>query len=414
MRRRRSGTPHARLQLVLAVVAMAAAVALPVVLISVGGGVSAHELDSVENSGYEITVNAAGTHSVLDSHALASSIDRLGDVATASPVLTLEIDAFLPHGGVSAIEADGVIPQAFSATLGPLEHGLFPSPLPLGDPTDAIHYDNGTYAGTPSNDVLLAYPFAVSSKIAIGQSIFLGPSSNRTLATSYTVTGTFNVSASGLGGTTIFTALLPLSDLQLIGVLARGNGGASLLDASDEIEVALVHSATTDPSIVAHVAEEIRNLAPYYGVTTQLQESQQLQSAGAILTGFYLALSSVGLTVGLFFLGIILVRRVELQRRSIGIRRAIGLPPRQIATEIAVQAVMLAAWGVGIGVLAGYLIITLLAKYAGGAVAEAASLATYSPLVLGGMAAGVLGLAALVSLSASRAALRLDIPGALR
>ena len=414
MKRRRSGATHARLQLVLAVAAMAAAVALPVVLVSVGGGVSAHELRSVQNSGYEITVNAAGTHGIEDSHDLASSIDHLSAVAAASPVLTLEIDAFLPHGGVSAIEADGVIPDAFSATLGPLENGLFPSPLPLGDPTDMVHYDNGTYNGTPTDSVLLAYPFAVANGIALGQSILLGPSSNRTLAAPFTVTGTFNISASGFGATTIFTALLPLSDLQVMGGLARGSGGSSLLDASDEIQVALVRSATTDPSVISRVAEEIHDLVPYYGVTTQLQESQQLQSASAILTGFYLALSSVGLTVGLFFLAIILVRRVELQRRSIGIRRAIGLPPREIAGGIAAQAVALAALGVGIGAFTGYVIISLLAAYAGGAVAEAASLAIYNPEILGAIGAGVLALAALVSLVASRSALRLNIPEALR
>ncbi len=414
MKRRHGQAAHARLQLILAVAAIAAAVTLPVVLVSVGGGVSAHELRSIQNSGYEITVNAAGTHGIRDSHALAASIDNLTDVAAASPVLTLNLDAFLDNGAVAPVEADGVIPRAFSATLGPLEAGLFPAPLPLGDPTDSTHFDNGTYNGTPSNDVLLAYPFLVAHGIVRGESIRLGPSTNRSLATPFTVTGTFNISASGFGATTIFTALLPLSDLQVMGGLARADGGSTLLDSSDQIQVALVSSATTNPAIVSRVASEIQRLAPYYGVTTQLQESQQLRSASAILTGFYLALSSVGLTVGLFFLAIILVRRVELQRRSIGIRRAIGLPSRTLATEIAIQAVSLAALGVATGVLSGYLIDTVLARYAGGAVATAASLAVYDPVILGAIAAGVLGLAALVSLFASRAALRLNIPEALR
>jgi len=49
---------HLRLQVVLAIAAVGAAVALPVVLVSVGGGVSAHELANLENAGYQIVVSA--------------------------------------------------------------------------------------------------------------------------------------------------------------------------------------------------------------------------------------------------------------------------------------------------------------------------------------------------------------------
>ena len=52
--RRGGSLRHVRLQSVLAVAAIAAAVALPVVLISVGGGVSSHELSEIQNAGYRI------------------------------------------------------------------------------------------------------------------------------------------------------------------------------------------------------------------------------------------------------------------------------------------------------------------------------------------------------------------------
>ena len=51
-------------------------------------------------------------------------------------------------------------------------------------------------------------------------------------------------------------------------------------------------------------------------------EAAQLRASAAVLTGFYLALSSVGLLVGLVFLALVLLRRVEAERRTIGIQRA--------------------------------------------------------------------------------------------
>ncbi|MCI4329072.1 MAG: hypothetical protein L3J86_05755, partial [Thermoplasmata archaeon] len=57
---------HTALQDLLAVAAIATAVALPVVLLSVGGGVSSHERAALESSGFVITVSAPGTHGVGD------------------------------------------------------------------------------------------------------------------------------------------------------------------------------------------------------------------------------------------------------------------------------------------------------------------------------------------------------------
>ncbi len=413
---RRPPAAHARLQLYLAAAAIAAAVALPVVLVSVGGGVSAHEIGQLEQSGYELSVSAAGAHGILDSHALSRQFDGLAHVAAASPVLSAPIDAFvLRNGTPTAILAEGVVPDQFGPTLGPGEDALFPLPLPLGDPTDLVHFANGTYAGRPSYDVLLATPFAAEAGLSVGDRIRLGPNPGGSGAILYNVSGMFGVSVSSLAPTGAFAVLLPLSDLQtMVGVARGGPNGTALLDASDTIQIALTGSLSGDPAAVSAVAQEVQALVPYYGVTTQLQQAQQLESASAILTGFYLALSSVGLVVGLIFLAIVLTRRVESDRRAIGIRRAIGVPARSIGTGIALRALALAAAGATIGVVGGWAIVTSLARYSSGAVQEATSYAVYDPLLLGGIVASVLGLAALVSLVATRAALRLDLSEVLR
>jgi putative ABC transport system permease protein len=404
---------HHRLQRILAIAAVATAVALPVVLVSVGGGVSAHELASLENAGYQIVVSAAGIHGITDAHNLTSRILGIGSVTAASPVLSVPLDAYYGAGGPTVVLAEGIIPDQFTPTLGPAEYGLFPNPLPLGDPTDQVHFANGTYRGPGSFDVLVSSPLAQADGVSAGSQLALSPSANRSMAEEYNVTGTFGVPPTALGPTGAFAILVPLSDLQVVSGFASGPN-ATARDAADSIEVSVSGSAATNPSLLNQVRAEIQALVPYYGVSSLSQEAQQLQSASGVLTGFYLALSSVALTVGLLFLALVLVRRVEADRRSIGIRRALGLPARSIAGEIVVDGIFLAAVGSLLGVVGGYLIVTALATWGSAAVQEAARLALFDPVTLGAIVAGVLILSLLASAVATRSALRIEITEALR
>ena len=413
-RRRPAGAlRHVRLQQVLAIAAIATAVALPVVLLSVGGGVSDHELADLEDSGYQIVVSAAGDHGISDSHGLTEQILALGSVAAASPVLSVAIDAFGSSGGPTPVLAEGVVPGEFLATLGSAEADLFPSPLPLGDPTDLAHFANGSYDGPATDDVLVSSPLADANHIAVGATLLLSPGANRSLGVAYRVTGIFGVAPTVLGPTGAFAVVLPLSDLQVMTGFARSPGGA-LVDASDSVEVSLAGAAATEPGVLDRVRAEIQSMVPFYGVSSLDQEAQQLKSASSVLTGFYLALSSVGLIVGLLFLALVLVRRVESGRRSIGIRRALGLPGTRIAAEIVGDGLVLAAAGGAIGVAGGYLIVAALAQWGSAAVKVAAHLAVFVPLTLALVVLGVVALSLAASAVAVRAALRVDITEALR
>jgi ABC-type antimicrobial peptide transport system permease subunit len=409
-------TRHLRVQTALAIAAVAAAVALPVILISVGSGVAQHEITQIQNSGYQIVVSASGEHGIELAHNFSKAFAKLGSVAAASPILSVGIDAFYGGHNATPVLAEGVIPSAFSSTLGP-DASLFPSPLPLGDPTDAIHFANGTYSGPATLDALVSVPFANNFGVTIGSSIELAPAPNRTLGVTYTVTGTFGVPQGtlGLGPTAAYAAVLPLSDLQLLAGYARtGGSNSGVLDSADTIQVALVGSSSTSVATINQVAGEIQSLVPNYGVSTLNQQAAQLRQASAVLTAFYLALSSVGLSVGLVFLALVLLRRVESQRRSIGIRRALGIPNRTVALEMVGQGFALAGSGAVVGVAAGFVADNILARYATGAVAEAAHLAIFDPITLLALVTGVLGLSVLASGVAARAALRIDIVEALR
>ena len=184
------GLRHTRFQRILAIAAIGAAVALPVVLVSVGGGVSDHELAALQNAGYQIVVSAAGLHGITGAHPLTERILRVPGVTFASPVLSLAVDAFNSSGNVSPVLAEGVVPRAFTATLGPTENGVFPTPLPLGDPNDTAHYDDGTYAGPASDDVVVSAPYADQFHVRVGDQILLAPADNASDGTEFTVTET--------------------------------------------------------------------------------------------------------------------------------------------------------------------------------------------------------------------------------
>jgi ABC-type antimicrobial peptide transport system permease subunit len=207
--------------------------------------------------------------------------------------------------------------------------------------------------------------------------------------------------------------IVPLSDLQVMTGFAN-ELTAPVTDAADTLEVAVVPSATTQPGTISTVRDQIQALVPYYGVSSLSQEAEQLESASAVLTGFYLALSSVGLGVGLVFLTLVLVRRVETERRTIGVRRAIGQPARSIAAFVIADGLLLAAAGALGGVAVGYLVVEGLATWATATVQEAAQLAEFMPQTLAQIVLGVLGLSLLAGGWASRAALRMNLAEALR
>jgi putative ABC transport system permease protein len=415
VRARRGGRPlrHLRFQTALALAAVAVAVALPVVLLSVGGGVSQHELAALEQTGFEIVVGAPGLHGIDGTHALTGRVVTVANVRAASPLLSVPLTAYLPGGGEAPVLAEGVLPGPFLATTSPDEVGLFPNPLPLGDPTDLLHFADGTYSGPATNSLIVSSPLSTARSVAIGDSISLSAAGNSSQSTRFNVTGTFGVPPSLLGPNGAFVVILPLSDLQVLTGNARGPSG-ELLDAADSIEVSLVGSAASSDSEVSAAASAIQALVPYYQVSTLSQQVAALNEAESVLTGFYLGLSSFSLAIGLVFLGVLLVRRVEAMRSSIALRRAIGLPARGLLAEFARTAVLLGAGGAGLGIAVGFGVVRFLAAYGTSSVAAVASLAVFNPVQLAWLAAGVVGVAALLSLAATRAALRLSIAGALR
>ena len=405
---------HRRWQSVLAAAAIAAAVALPVVLLSVGGGVANHEIHALQNSGYQVTVSAPGLHGVEHAHALAGSIDALPRVAIASPILSVPIDAFPSGQAPTPVLAEGVIPNAFEATLSAEEGPFFPHPLPFSEPTDLVHYANGTYAGAPSLEVMIAGPLAQAEGLGVGDTLPLGPTSDANGSAPFRIVGTFGVPKTAIGPTAAFAIVLPLSDLQQLVGLGVGASGGSPIDAADTIDVALAGAAATDPSAVHEVGDAIAALVPFYSVAALTDQAAQLGESAAVLTGFYLALSSVGLSVGIVFLALVLIRQVETDRRVIGIRRALGVPARQVAVGWLGASLRLTGVGVLAGLVGGWAIIAYLARYGVGAVATAAQLAEFDPLTLALLALAVLLLGSLASLAATRRALRLPIWEVLR
>lgn len=415
MRPRPASRPlrHARWQSVLAVAAIASAVALPVILVSVGGGVASHELASLEQTGYQLVVSAAGLHGISNAHSDEATLLGLPGVVAAAPILSIPIDVFNSSGNVSPVLAEGVVPGQFAPTLGPTEQDLFPLPLPLGDPNDTVRYDNGSYNGHATYEVLLSSTYAARFHVRVGDQVVLSPTVNASQGVRYNVTGLFGTPLSIVQPSGAFAALLLLSNLQVLTGYAAG-AGTVVPDGADTIEVVVAPSQAESPSALAGVAREVQHAFPSYTVTTLSSEASELRSAASVLTGFYLALSSVGIAIGLLFLALVLVRRVERERRSIGIRRAIGVPAWSVAGTIVQDGAVLAVLGGGIGVAAGYVVVRSLATWATATVKEAAQLAVFAPLFLVELVALVVALSAVASVAAIRVAWRIDVLEALR
>lgn len=404
---------HRTAQTFLAVAAIAAAVALPVVLLSVGGGVFTHELTSIQQAGFSISVDAAADHGIGGAHSLSAQIDALRGVAAASPILSVAVDLFPPAGRALPVLAEGVIPAAFEATQSAAERALLPSSVTLGDPDDSIHYANGTYDGPSSHEVLLSTPLLQTLNLSTGATVTLSPASNATAGTGFVAEGGFGLPPGLLGPSPLFVVLMPLSQLQSLVGFAHGPGGA-LLDAADSIQVAVQPALAGTPAAVARLSSAIQALVPYYSVTSLTQQTSEIQGAEAVITGFYVGLSSVGLIVGLLFLVIILLRRVEQERQSIGIRRAIGVPAWLVARGIIAEALGLTISGVLVGVAGGVLTVELLARYGSGTVSDIASLAVFAPLDLLALGLALVAMALLASVLPVRRALRLSLPEVLR
>lgn len=413
MRSKRAGaTRHLRLQTSLAIVAVGVAVALPVLLLSVGGGVAQHELATLTDSGYQIVLSAPGAHGIRGAHALTDRIGVLGSVRATSPLLTVTVTAFSSAGAQFPLLAEGILPGPFLSTASPEERALLPASLPLGDPTDAQGFANGSYSGRAGGPILVSGPLSSAQQVRVGDTISLSASGNRSQAATFNVTAVFGLPPTILGPSAAFVAFLPLSQLQRLTGEATGSTG--VIDGADSIQVGLVSAAATDPHRVDSIASQIRSLTPYYSVSTLDDQIAQLQSTDSVLNGFYLALSSFSLAVGLLFLTLLLVRRVEALRASVALRRALGVPARDLAAWMARTALALAAAGIALGVVGGIVAVAVLDQWGSTSVATVARLAVFDPVQLGELAAAVLGLAAILSLVATRAALRLSIPEALR
>ena len=394
--------------------ALATAVSLPVDPSLGRGRVVAAEIGSLQNAGYQI----------VDRHGrrprdLRCPFAHLPDPA---PVLGRGGLPDPQFGGrpvlgrilCSPALAEGVIPAQFQSTEGSTESGLFPSPLPLGDPTDMVHFANGTYAGPETYDVLVSSPLAQNCSISKGERVVLSTSSNTTNGVGFNVTGTFGVPPSTLGPAAAFAIVLPLSDLQQLLGFGRDAGTGTLVDAVDTVQVALTGSASTNATQIGNVADQIRSIVPYYSVTTLTQQADQLRSGTAVLDGFYLALSSVSLTVGLDLPDVGHAPTggipATVDRDPAGDR----VPGRQVAGEMTAHALTLAAAGSLLGVAGGYLVVRILAVTGSPTVQLAANLAVFDPIALIEVVLAVLGLSLLAAAAATRAALRLPLAEALR
>jgi putative ABC transport system permease protein len=319
-----------------------------------------------EQAGVESIAVSTGGLQLGDVHATSADIESDSRVSYSTPVL-LEL---LPiedgnTGDRTYILAAGVVPQPGVEIMG----------LPAGDLTPGDpYYDNGTYNGTWTGEVVMNDAASTVSNTSIGDSVTLIRSSqNRSLRVT-------NVSTGGTqtGGGTIPVMVMHLSELQSL-------TGATNGDVADQLLV-----STNDRS----VRSALEGRYPGTTVVTRSGISAQSVSGSNLPLAVAVAAFISAVVVGVLFVTTLMGLEVSADRQQLGALAAIGLSSRSRSLLVATETVVISLIGGVVGIGVGIVGIMGVNRF-GVAVFGVDAVAVFEP-ILGGYALAVTLLIGLV------------------
>lgn len=335
-----------RQQTLLAVGGIALAVALVLVVTSVGAGMLAQSTVATEETDYWIVPEGAASSVVTDVkrqqlgrvHAATDRIQRREDVAYAAPILMTLVDARAPGTEKSAsLVVIGTIPSADQESL----VGLSTDRLTPGDP----YYAGGTYDGTWTGEAVLSAGAAEALGLSRGGSFAIdrGGSSaiDRGGATEsryvFSATDVSETRAAGVGQLPV--AIVHLSELQRL-------TGADGTDSADQILV-----AASDSSAKA----ALEGVYPGTDVVTRRGLMAQQAGRSNLPVAISLAAFVIAVVVGTLFLGTTMGMEIAAGSRHRAVLSALGFSVGSRAAVVALQALGIALLGGLAGVVAALL-----------------------------------------------------------
>ncbi len=405
------------------------AVGLVVLLLAISAGVQTSATELANSSGVDLiaasantTITSSSVPPILHAHALARSIPASDpNVEVASPWLVA--DVVFANSSLWAAANSSAVPSGWSPTgagsVGwiPDDNGGIQTPtlyagsgftLP-GDP----HYDNGTYQGPFTHEIVLDQGLATVLGVGVGGLVWIGattPPNATALAGWYANATAFRVV--GISGPfwlipSALLAFLYLSELQSV----VGGGTPSTDDAS----LILIH--LTDPTTAAADQTRLEIAFPTLTIFTLADVLGAVQEVVNLYRTFGVLIGVIGVVVAALFATTVLQMSVDDRSREFALLRAVGYSRLRVGVTVAEEGLLMAAIGLGIGLPLAYLGAWELNRFLLGLIAGLPSAFSFvafnAPVVLSGVAL-VVAIGLLASFVPAVRAMQLPVAEELR
>jgi putative ABC transport system permease protein len=342
------------------------AVGLVVLLLAISAGVQTSATELANSSGVDLIAASANTKitsgsvpPILHAHALARSIPAAdSNVAVASPWLVSDVvfansslwaasnASRVPYGwSPTAAGSVGWIPDDNTGIQTPTLYQGSGFTLP-GDP----HYDNGTYQGPFTHEIVLDQGLATVLGVGLGGVVWVGsttPPNASALSAWYANSTAFRVV--GVSGPfwLIPSALLAfcyLSELQSV----VGGGTPSTDDAS----LILIH--LTDPTTVSSDQTQLEVAFPSLTIFTLSDVLGAVQQVVNLYRTFGTLIGVIGVVVAALFATTVLQMSVDDRSREFALLRAVGYSRFRVGVTVAEEGLLMSTIGLGIGLPIAY------------------------------------------------------------
>ena len=342
------------------------AVGLVVMLLALSNGVTASATELATASGVDLIGASANTSisstefpPISDAHHLATQIPQVdSNVVTASPWLIADLvfgnASLWSDANASSVPA-GWVPTG-SGTVGwiPTNNAGIQTPdlyngtgfTYPGDP----HYDNGTYAGPVTHEIMLDQALASVLHVGVGSVVWasqVSPGSVAELPGWYANSTPFRVV--GISGPfwlipSALLAFVYLSELQMI------VGGAT--PGTDYASVLLIH--LKDPTTAGADQIRIQAAFPTLTIFTLTQILGAIQHVVDLYRTFGTLIGLIGIVVAALFATTVLQMSVDDRSRELALLRAIGHSRWSIGVFVVEESLLLAGIGLAIGLPIAY------------------------------------------------------------
>jgi len=335
-----------RTRAVLVVLGIALAALAVMVLGSVGLGVVETGQAKFDQSGRDLWITGGpvslgpgrsgglGT-GITDAHRLRDELAAREDVDTAAPLAFRTV--YVSNDGRRFETVIGAGAPAVDDAVRITEGRGFTS----GDP----HYDNGTYEGPMTREVVIDPRTASLLGVGVNDTLYVGGTVRSAGGNEFRVVGVSPTFSNFLGSPTV---VLHLSELQTV-------TGTTGTDAATLVTVDLVEGAD-----VARAEREIAARYPGYEVRTNREQLRATLREQAVLVASGTSLVVFAVVAGIAVTLNVLVSYVYQRRRELAALKAVGLSTRTLVAVTLLQALTLGVLGGAVGSLLTVLSVPVL------------------------------------------------------